>query len=666
MSHLPLYICCTADAVTPDFGDTFIDLCVEGYSSASLPCFTTNLLAAWDFNAANLAAEPNDASVLATLNSFYTSNQLEGQLGNEDFSDATQTSVASAQAIKFVYYLKDNTEVINNEYVTERNDAWELEFLNSVQDFRSDHVGVYASATRSFSDEFGAVILGDVGLINAAYFIMIIYLSVNLGKLPCRSVCPNPGSRVGLALSSVLSILLAMGASFGMCAGMGFIWSPVHSVLPFVILGLGVDDSFVITSCFDHTSASDPIPVRMKSALAHAATSITVTSLTDFVAFAISTTSALPALSSFCMYAAMCILFLFILQITFFTAAVCLDAERQAKHRLDCCPCCTDACVRTCVGLPCCNPLSDAEKQEVEEGHKQGALSKFMEHKYAPVLLSKPGKAGVLAAFTALLVICCTAGIPNLRVEDNARSFVPDGSYLLDTLGRNDKYFSDGGVTLYVVTQEMDYFAAQSSIGAIDADVEALSPGTLQSPSDSPETFDSWYDAYKTYCAANSVTTYTSNEAVFYSTLHDFLNSAAGAFYNSSIVFDGPRNIVATRISTEFKVMSKYYDGALQQNTDEVVAAMDRVRKVTWSAEPAFPWSYDFLTWETFKIIQEELYQNVILCLVAVFIITTLLIGHPGCSGLVFIAVVMTVLDILGCMYFWGIFIDNGAQLFVH
>jgi hypothetical protein len=70
----------------------------------------------------------------------------------------------------------------------------------------------------------------------------------------------------------------------------------------------------------------------VRNALAHAATSITVTSLTDFVAFAISTSSALPALSSFCMYAAVAILFLFLLQITFFASAVCLDVRLHLHH----------------------------------------------------------------------------------------------------------------------------------------------------------------------------------------------------------------------------------------------------------------------------------------------------------------------------------------------
>ena len=190
---------------------------------------------------------------------------------------------------------------MNNDYVTEDNDLWEAEFLDAADSFRSEHVKLYAQATRSFSDEFGAAIGADSSLMAIAFNIMIIYLSVNLGALPCTPTCPNPRSRVLLALSSVFAILLSMAAGFGLSSGMGFMWTPVHSVLPFVMLGLGVDDSFVIVNAFDSTNRKDPIPVRMQSALAHAATSITVTSLTDFVAFAISTSSELPALSSFCM-----------------------------------------------------------------------------------------------------------------------------------------------------------------------------------------------------------------------------------------------------------------------------------------------------------------------------------------------------------------------------
>ena len=617
------------------------------------------MLGAWDYSAATLAAEADDAAALATLNAFYSADDLDPQLGGEAYSDAAAEAVASATAIKVTYYLKSDEEVVNNRYVSVNNDAWEFEFLAAVQGYESAYFNFYPAATRSFSDEFGSAISGDVVLINLAYLCMIVYLSVNLGSLPCRGFCPNPGSRVLLALSSVLSIMLSMGAAFGLCAWLGFIWTPVHSVLPFVILGLGVDASFVITNAFDTTSKKGTVPHRMRDALAHAATSVTVTSLTDFVAFAISTSSALPALSSFCMYAAVTIAVLFGLQVTFFAASLALDEERQQLRHTDCCPCCHAACVPCCLKTPCCSPLPE---NDPTADTPQGGVSKFLEHTYCPLLLSKGGMAVTLVAFASLLAVCAGLGVPNLRVEDNERSFVPDGSYLLDTLDKGDEFFSDIGVALYVVTEDVDYFAEQASVAALKADVESLSAYLVDPTADSAS-YVNWYDDFAAYCSTNGVTAYATDEAVFYQSLHAFLQSSAGGFYNTSIVFDGARNVVATRVQTQFKVMSKFYKGKLQQDTDAVIAAMDGVRAQAWAVAPAYPWAYEFQTWETFKIIQNELFLNIVLCLVAVFIITTLLIGHPATSGLVFLCVLLVVVDILGCMYFWDIFIDNVSTI---
>ena len=93
---------------------------------------------------------------------------------------------------------------------------------------------------------------------------------------------------------------------------------PVHSILPFVLLGIGVDDAFVIANAFDreregvprNSEDDDAFDKRGARALARAGASITVTSATDLVAFAISATSALPVLASFCAFASIYIFFL--------------------------------------------------------------------------------------------------------------------------------------------------------------------------------------------------------------------------------------------------------------------------------------------------------------------------------------------------------------------
>jgi len=71
------------------------------------------------------------------------------------------------------------------------------------------------------------------------------------------------------------------------------------------------------------------------------------------------------------------------------------------------------------------------------------------------------------------------------------------------------------------------------------------------------------------------------------------------------------------------------------------------------------PYIREFLSWETFKIIKQELFVSTGLCLVAVLVITMALIAHPLTSLLVFACVLMTIVDILGCMHMWGLAIDS-------
>ena len=57
-----------------------------------------------------------------------------------------------------------------------------------------------------------------------------------------------------------------------------------------------------------------------------------------------------------------------------------------------------------------------------------------------------------------------------------------------------------------------------------------------------------------------------------------------------------------------------------------------------------------YLDWETFQIIYQELFQGLGLCLLAVFVLTLILIAHPGTALLVFLCVTFTIVDVLGIM----------------
>jgi len=91
-----------------------------------------------------------------------------------------------------------------------------------------------------------------------------------------------------------LCVALAIFVSYGICSAFRIIYGPVHNVLPFLLLGIGIDDMFVIVQCWNNLTSVEKkktLAERMGLTLKHAGVSITVTSVTDFAAFVIGGTT---------------------------------------------------------------------------------------------------------------------------------------------------------------------------------------------------------------------------------------------------------------------------------------------------------------------------------------------------------------------------------------
>ena len=143
----------------------------------------------------------------------------------------------------------------------------------------------------------------------------------------------------------------------------------------------------------DEEETNNDITKRCGRALARAGASITVTSMTDLVAFGISSSSSLPALASFCAYAAISIFFLWLFASTFFTATLVFDERRQRDNRRECLCCLTRK-----------NPLPEEDDEDNEDGQvfEEDRVSKYFRYYHAPAILSNIGKAIILFIFTGL------------------------------------------------------------------------------------------------------------------------------------------------------------------------------------------------------------------------------------------------------------------------
>ena len=105
-----------------------------------------------------------------------------------------------------------------------------------------------------------------------------------------------------LGLLGVISAVLATIAALGtmMYCGMPFIG--INLAAPFLMLGIGIDDTFVMLGAWRRTSLHAPVPERMRETFKDAAVSITITSVTDMLSFFVGVITPFPCVKIFCVY----------------------------------------------------------------------------------------------------------------------------------------------------------------------------------------------------------------------------------------------------------------------------------------------------------------------------------------------------------------------------
>ena len=103
------------------------------------------------------------------------------------------------------------------------------------------------------------------------------------------------------------------------------------------MIGIGVDDMFVVCNSLDQVSLNLPPGERIRKALRHSGPSITITSFTNSLAFLAGANSILNGIQSFCFHASIMIMFLYLSVLTIFIAVLYWDAKRVHMKKGECC-----------------------------------------------------------------------------------------------------------------------------------------------------------------------------------------------------------------------------------------------------------------------------------------------------------------------------------------
>nr|XP_058943206.1 NPC1-like intracellular cholesterol transporter 1 [Pocillopora verrucosa] len=546
--------------------------------------------------------------------------------------------VVAAEATTLLFGIKFNPKLNAKEGRLEDKvvEKWETEFNKLMDTTKTTNAKLYYMTKVRYEGDVDESIQDDIILLSCGYILVTFYASVMLGNFS------RMNTKVWLALFGVLCVGLSIGVSFGIASAFGVFYGPIHSALPFLLLGVGVDDIFVIVQAWSNLAPeicqTQPIQERLGLTLKHAGCSITITTLTDFLVFLIGSTTLLPALRAFCIYAAIGVLADFILQVTLFTALLAIDARRQKKKRDGLCCC--------CITLP--------DNYRESSLAKKDFLKTIMD-KIGAAMLSLPGKVFVIVITGALFGFNLYGAIM-LKLSFDQNRFLPPDSMSYKYKFTNSKYFPVNGASVKIYTGKFDYFKEQDKLHRV-YDIAVSDKKYIVSSS-----INSWYEDFVSWaidkkpgkCIQKRRIT---NETCFYPWLGEFLRTSGLSYQSDIRTENGTGQLPLQILASQIRLRHRNLD-----STREEVKAMENLRDKIKTVFPndslGFPFSPYYFTSETNKIISTELYRNTGLALLTVLVATAVVLPSLRTCFLVFSCVGFTLVGIMGTIHFWGLTID--------
>jgi len=565
-------------------------------------------------------------------------------------------SSGNVAAFRGAYVVQSNELEKNNIRYDPVAEPWEREGTNIFLDDNSP-VSTLPQFSSAWSEEFGKAIEGDAFNLTIAFIIIIIYLMICLGRrdpVDCM---------LGLSLCAVLSVGLAIAASYGLASGFGERYNPLHGVIPFLLIGLGVDDAFILVTTFQRAmrdecdNYADAVEITMR----RGGMSILITSLTDFLAFAIGSSTNLPALSSFCVYAGLGVLFDFFFQITFFMACLVLNARRSEARRRDVAVCIKDKDEKFITNKSPARGYLCLSCQFFKNDIMEPIFNAF-----GKALVWLPSRIFVIVLFLVFIALS-SAGVNQIETNFRADWFLPADSYLVDAIDTANKYFTQTTV-FNVYIRDIDYFTRQDELWKV-SDFFLNSTTVIDGSSDYWfPAFMGWaavttpYSSYYSYANRGALT----NETLFYNGLYEFIHSSNGTRYEGDIQFYNEANpsqgVRATRGAAQ--IGATEFSGTGQERFDAMTDLRSDLGQAM-SYDDARAFNQAFIFWERFGVIREELVKNLGIALAVMSTIVFLLIYNGPVVVAVIIAIGATVLNVFGMAYWWGVQINFVVTVFL-
>uniref|UniRef100_A0A452F270 Patched 2 n=1 Tax=Capra hircus TaxID=9925 RepID=A0A452F270_CAPHI len=234
--------------------------------------------------------------------------------------------------------------------------AWQRRFVQLAQEALPENASqqIHAFSSTTLDDILHAFSEVSAARVVGGYLLMLAYACVTMLRWDCAQ------SQGAVGLAGVLLVALAVASGLGLCALLGIAFNAATTqVLPFLALGIGVDDIFLLAHAFTEAPPGTPLQERTGECLQRTGTSVTLTSINNMVAFFMAALVPIPALRAFSLQAAIVVGCNFAAVMLVFPAVLSLDLHRRHCQRLD---------VLCCFSSPCSARVIQILPQELGNG----------------------------------------------------------------------------------------------------------------------------------------------------------------------------------------------------------------------------------------------------------------------------------------------------------
>jgi predicted RND superfamily exporter protein len=493
------------------------------------------------------------------------------------------------------------------------------------------HVKMSYASTRSVDDAIGESTGSDARLVSVTFILMISFACIVSGNI-----------RESARSHSLLSLFGVVAVVYGIAAGLGFgMWLQLPfismvGVLPFLVLGIGLDNMFLIIHELDRIPLDWPVNQRISHALSQTGPTVTMTSVTNVVAFAVSTLTAFPAIRIFCIYASLCITFAYLFIITFFVAAAKFDADRIKAGKID---------VLLCQYSGSFSKATEYLKFDRLPNFSSTNLMR----RWASFIVKTPWKQIIIIVAVSLLGVGMY-GTFNIDQRFDQHVVAKEDSYFKDFIKTTEKYYMQSvEVSIVVVGSHVDYSNQKTQRELMKLQKIAFSNEFYIV---NASLF--WLPVFKHWAYMSGQ---KDTGPDFYKGIKQFLNSKMGQMFKQDIVFNKEgTKIVASR-------MIVYTIGTTDslKLRDAMLTLREDVD--TKSPLPSFPIAKQFISYEQYALTAKETIRNLLVAAVAILGVSSVYLVHPIVILFVFLSFASLVIELFGLMYIWDVSLNGISML---